>query len=663
MPTGPSTTTNPYLLASEPNVSFTSLLTVGDAVGASAYRMVGIPDGLGAFDNGDGTITVLMNHELQAAAGVVRDHGAKGSFVSRWIIDKATLTVISGDDAIQTLKLWNDATQSYESAIYAIGRLCSADLAPASAYLWTAPDGTAYGTADRIFLTGEENGPEGKEFGVVVTGSEAGTAYELASTGLYSWENAVSSPYAQRKTINVGTDDGLNGQVYVYIGEKQTSGNAVEKAGLVGGDLYGIKVANLAGNANNESNTVVPDGSFSLVKLGKDENGDGTPDGDVSSMTGVQLDAQSEALGVTSFLRPEDVHFDPTNPNVFYFVTTNGFNAPSRLYKAVFNDITNPELGGTITAVLTGPEGGHQMFDNITVTAEGKVILQEDPGNQNYLARMWQYDPVTDVLSEIATHDPALFTPGLPGFITRDEEASGVIDVTALLGDATTKAYLLTDQIHASAGDVELVEKGQLTLMRIETPRDGGNGDDVLNGDGTANALSGNNGDDLIRGGSGNDVLHGNNGNDELEGWADNDTLYGDNGNDSLSGDAGDDLLLGGNGNDTLRGGAGADRFDFSAILANAGKGGGIGNDTITDFQRGIDKLVLDAGDGIKSQKIGDFNGDGIADLMLAFKSGGSATLLGVSQIDSSDLDFTSMAMPASGFDDLVLAAMNQPLL
>ncbi len=26
--------------------------------------MVGIPDGLGAFDNHDGTFTVLMNHEL-----------------------------------------------------------------------------------------------------------------------------------------------------------------------------------------------------------------------------------------------------------------------------------------------------------------------------------------------------------------------------------------------------------------------------------------------------------------------------------------------------------------------------------------------------------------------------------------------------------------------
>jgi hypothetical protein len=36
------------------------------------YRMVGIPDGLGAFDNGDRTFTLLMNHELGSTLGAVR---------------------------------------------------------------------------------------------------------------------------------------------------------------------------------------------------------------------------------------------------------------------------------------------------------------------------------------------------------------------------------------------------------------------------------------------------------------------------------------------------------------------------------------------------------------------------------------------------------------
>jgi len=44
---GPSTTTEPYLVPSIAGVRTVSILTVGDSIGG--YRMVGIPDGLGAF--------------------------------------------------------------------------------------------------------------------------------------------------------------------------------------------------------------------------------------------------------------------------------------------------------------------------------------------------------------------------------------------------------------------------------------------------------------------------------------------------------------------------------------------------------------------------------------------------------------------------------------
>src|SRR5258705_3632683 len=87
---GPSSSQPPYVLRSVPGVVTKSILTVGDSVnlkpdGVTPYRMVGIPDGLGAFDNGDGTFTVLMNHEI-ASGGAVRAHRANGAFVSRWII-------------------------------------------------------------------------------------------------------------------------------------------------------------------------------------------------------------------------------------------------------------------------------------------------------------------------------------------------------------------------------------------------------------------------------------------------------------------------------------------------------------------------------------------------------------------------------------------------
>lgn len=663
MPTGPSTTTAPYLLAIEPNITITSLASVGDVLDTKAdgspYRFVGIPDGMGAYDNGDGTITVLINHELRADRGIVREHDATGAFVSRLVIDKATLVVTSASDAIQTVMLWNDASNSYVETTYAIGRLCSADLADTSAYSWIDDRGTAstaddiaYGTLDRIFLTGEEVGSEGKEFALVVTGSETGTAYELAHTGLYSWENALSSPFAQRKTINIGLDDSGGGEVYIYIGEKQTTGIAVERAGLVGGDLFGLRVLNLDGVANTESNGAAAAGTFTLVKLGADTDGDGSPEGDVSDMTGVQLDTQATALGVTSFMRPEDGHFDPTNPNVFYFVTTASFTGISRLYKLTFSDITQPEQGGTIEAVLDSTDIpvngtiGPRMMDNITVTAEGKVIIQEDPGNQAHLARMLEFDPVTGILREIAAHDAALFTG--TGAITQDEESSGVIDVTAMFG-GTGRTFLATDQIHASAGDAELVELGQLSLIHVAEVADGTNADDTLNGDYSANTLSGLGGNDVIRGGSGDDVLDGGNGDDRIEGWADDDMLTGGNGIDTLLGDAGNDVLAGGRGADILTGGSGADRFDFSRIDSS-------GADTITDFVSGEDLLVLAMGAFVRNERQGDFNFDGAVDTRLMLSKGGSVTLLGVADVDAGDFAFAASGSFARGYDDVMLA-------
>jgi len=117
--TGPSSSQSPYVVGSQPGVVTKSILTTGDTVGG--YRMVGIPDGLGAFDNGDGTFTVLMNHELGATAGVARAHGSAGAFVSRWTIRKDDLSVVGGGDLIRNLDL--------VTGTIALNRLCSADLA------------------------------------------------------------------------------------------------------------------------------------------------------------------------------------------------------------------------------------------------------------------------------------------------------------------------------------------------------------------------------------------------------------------------------------------------------------------------------------------------------------------------------------------------------
>ncbi len=358
------------------------------------------------------------------------------------------MKVTRGEDLVQDIATWNTASSNWNAPAkgIALSRLCSADLAAKDAFYDRR---TGKGTRERILLNGEESGTEGRAFAHLLDG----TSYELPHLGKFSWENSVANPDSGVATVVVGTDDGTDGQVYVYVGSKIRTGSTVQRAGLANGALYGIKVDGTAAETN--AAIPAPGTRFPLAPLG-----------DVSGKTGTQLNADSNAAGVTKFLRPEDSSWDPRYPNVLYFATTNAFNSPSRLWKVVFDDATKPELGGTITAVLDGTEG-QRMLDNVTVDERGQVLLQEDIGGQDQLGKVWLYDTRADALTEIAQHDPARFTPGAAGFLTRDEESSGIIPAP-FLGKGW---YLLDVQAHYALGG-ERVEGGQVLAMEVKLKKD-----------------------------------------------------------------------------------------------------------------------------------------------------------------------------------------------
>lgn len=106
----------------------------------------------------------------------------------------------------------------------------------------------------------------------------------------------------------------------------------------------------------------------------------------------------------------------------------------------------------------------------------------------------------------------------------------------------------------------------------------GGSGDDRIEGNLAANALSGGGGADRILGQGGADRISGGAGEDVLSGGTGGDVLRGGTGEDALWGGRGSDSLYGEGGNDVLDGSSGADRFVFAA-------GGGF--DTIRDFGGG----------------------------------------------------------------------------
>lgn len=440
---GPSSTQTPYVVPAKSGVITKAILTVGDSA-ANGYKLVGIPDGMGAYDNGNGTYTLLVNHELGNTVGVVRAHGAKGAFVSKWTINKSTQSVLAGQDLIQDLFINKSGT--YVDSAYAIGRLCSGDLPEVSAFYNAA---TGKGTQNRIFMSGEETGAEGKAFAHIASGPDAGKSYELPYLGKFSWENAIACPNASDKTIVVGTDDATPGQVYVYIGTKQSAGSEIEKAGLTNGKLYGVKVSGMpSSNLEINGSYPAPGTAFTLVDLGF-----------VNNLSGATLQTNSTSLGVTQFLRPEDGHFDPKNLKDFYFVTTNNITSPSRLWKLSFTNINAPEAGGTVEVRLDGTEG-QKMMDNICVDSYGNVLIQEDPGNQAYVAQLYNYNIASDKLETIASHDTTRFLAGGSAFLTQDEESSGIIE-TPFLGAGM---FLINDQAHY-ATTTELVEGGQILSL------------------------------------------------------------------------------------------------------------------------------------------------------------------------------------------------------
>ena len=96
-----STDDSPYLKSTDPAVSITPLLTVGESVAltslagdsAGAFRMGGLPDGLGLTLQDKNTAVLFMNHEVASTDSTHARVGMpawRGSYVSEFRLDRAT---------------------------------------------------------------------------------------------------------------------------------------------------------------------------------------------------------------------------------------------------------------------------------------------------------------------------------------------------------------------------------------------------------------------------------------------------------------------------------------------------------------------------------------------------------------------------------------------
>ena len=167
------------------------------------------------------------------------------------------------------------------------------------------------------------------------------------------------------------------------------------------------------------------------------------------------------ALGIRASVTPTIIISSRPPP-----LTTN-----SRLWRLRFDDIENPENGGKIEILLKGSEG-QKMFDNIAVDNHGRIILQEDIGNNAAIGKVWLYGIDSGNLVQIAEHNKSFFDPNATDksrFLTQDEESSGVIDAEETLGRGW---FLLDVQNHKTVAPSPdpngLVEGGQLLALYVD---------------------------------------------------------------------------------------------------------------------------------------------------------------------------------------------------
>ncbi len=466
-----------------PEYETVKVVSVGDTVPETSdptrtYKIVGIPDGLGAHRGPRGTRIVYMNHELNSSVEsepVVGQPLNRGAFVSRLTLTRDG-SVVSGErayDAVYQDDALVGPAADVGNTTRAFARFCSGGLA--------GPD---EGFDRQIYIAGEEDGTAANTFdgkggqAVAIFDNEV---HALGDLGRFAWENALVQSGTGKRTVIMGMEDGPNAidpavensQLYMYVGEKSRSKGAsvLERNGLVGGKLYVFvaKNANIASELNFQEGTI----SGKWVEIA-----------DAGTLDQAGLEAASDAVRAMAFARPEDGAFNTRNDDEFFFNTTGGAagaNALGRVYSLDL-DAKDPTKGAKLTVEVNADaiiaDGGDTAMSPDNMAVSGRYLMVQEDGTTESRAVMaekgrdgsiWRYelDGRSGIKAESATRVVTLSPPGRDGVAVKPGvwETSGIIDTSGLFGAGS---WLFDVQAHGptAAPAPNTVEDGQLVLLK-----------------------------------------------------------------------------------------------------------------------------------------------------------------------------------------------------
>jgi hypothetical protein len=486
-------------------LKLTSLLTVGEGcTGLPSSSLTYLPpgrfDGMGAYGNGDGTFTLLVNHELQASDGYPinvagLNANVSGARISRFVIAKDIdgnaangfqPRVLSGGLAFDEVKSMDPTF-----AKGGLSRLCSANLSEPFQF------GGGRGFVDRLYLTGEEAGP-GRFFALDTANTDL---HHVPAFGRGGWESAVAVDTGSANTVALMLFDdtaGTANHLYLWVGTKApASGDLLRRNGIdaSSGALYAWKAETISSQAGLNAvalNTAVA-GHWERL-------GSGT---EVAALpTAAALRALAQAKGAMAFIRMEDGDVNPTTGKQVAFNTTGGSGAD------LYGNTNVIDLSGAFasdgslrTAAntsslkvivdadrLTGVarQSGVRNPDNLAWGRNGKLYLQEDravPGGTangqfgSQETSIWEVDPITRTQQRWAQIDRSA-VPSAYGQSDSQPtdignwESSGVIEVSPLFGAPAGTVFLTNVLAHSLTngtigGPSNLVEGGQIQLIQV----------------------------------------------------------------------------------------------------------------------------------------------------------------------------------------------------
>ncbi|MEI6254468.1 MAG: hypothetical protein WCP30_16855, partial [Mycobacteriaceae bacterium] len=520
-----SSAQGPYAIPAAKGVTIQPLLTVGETTTLTSgavpdgYRLTGIPDGMGAYQDEQGLVHVFMNHEfgdgrpdregIIYTIPVVDEPGIKGAYISEIILDPQTGAVVSADNAFNQAKQWNPATQTFDdytaqwrdltTDTYKFAKFCSGFLG-----------GPESGLLDRIFFTGEEDvapDPTFDRLGGETVAVADGVAYALPEMGHFQKENAIvlPTPDATKTYLLIPEDRGiLDSQLYLYAGTKVPDDpNPIVRNGLVNGDLYVFRADDP--QVHGETEFGMGDGTLQgqWVKIPKD----------IALGDQAALETFVQSVNAFDFVRVEDGATSKSESGVFYFTATgNGRpdgvdpspNPWGRVYEMRFDNPVDPLAGAGLTTLIQAQNQYDPVInpDNLDTDIQGRLTIQENVnrewrGEGNFTTgecRVWSYDTKTGGLTQLAQlsqlpAEPVWGTKRNPA-IGGTWESSGVIDVSQFFGagswlfdvqantlDNNDVYKLITGTDGPPPGSsFEVFDGGQLILLRTANTLDGGNG-------------------------------------------------------------------------------------------------------------------------------------------------------------------------------------------